>query len=117
MDLFPQDSVFHQRKMSKWKAPVYRSAAREKTKHQVKDEVILNSQSNPVDTDLVELESVNIPCQEYVFLSITSDKAEVVKNKQEFLTEQIKDNEEEVKRLMDVYRFRGRNLKKNLLKK
>ena len=64
MDLFPQDSVFHHRKMSKQKAPIYRSAAREKTKHQVKDVVILNSLSNPVD-NLVELESVNIPCQEY----------------------------------------------------
>jgi len=50
--------------MSKQKAPIYRSAAREKTKHQVKDVVILNSLSNPVD-NLVELESVNIPCQEY----------------------------------------------------
>jgi len=48
---------------SKWKATVYHLAAREKTKHQAKDELILNSQSNPVD-NLVEFESVNIPCQE-----------------------------------------------------
>ena len=48
----------------KRKPPVYRLAAREtKTKCQVKDEVILNSQSNPVD-NLAELESVNIPFQE-----------------------------------------------------
>jgi len=76
--LCSSDSVFYHRKMSKRKAPIYRSAAREKTKHQVKDEVILNSLSNPVD-NLVELESVNIPRQEYGFLSVTTDKAEAVK--------------------------------------
>jgi len=35
---------FSPEEKSKWKAPVYHSAAREKTKHQAKDEVILNSQ-------------------------------------------------------------------------
>ena len=59
---------------------------------------VCNSQSNPLD-NLVELESVNIPCQEYVFLSVTTDKAEAVKNKQELLMEQLKEKEDEVKRL------------------
>ena len=58
----PTRFSFSLEEKSKRKAPVYRSAARKTTKHQVKDEVILNPQSNPVDK-LVELESVNIPGQ------------------------------------------------------
>ena len=45
---------------------IYHSAARETTKRQVKDEVILNSQSNR--NNLGQLESVNVPCQGYDFL-------------------------------------------------
>ena len=58
----PKRFSFSPEEKSRRKAPVYHSAARETTKHQVKDEVILNPQSNPVDK-LVELESVNIPGQ------------------------------------------------------
>jgi len=94
----------------------YCSAAREKTKHQVRDEVILNSLSNPVD-NLVELESVNIPCQEYGFLSVTTDKAEAVKNKQELLMEQIKDKEEEVKRLKRCLEVERKELEEELIEK
>ena len=67
----PTRFSFSPEEKSKRKALVYRSAACEETKHQVKDEVILNSQSNPVD-NLVELESVNIPCQEYGFPSVNT---------------------------------------------
>ena len=67
----PTRFSFSPEEKSKRRAPVYCSAACEETKHQVKDEVILNSQSNPVD-NLVELESVNIPCQEYGFPSVNT---------------------------------------------
>ena len=45
----PTRFSFSPEEKPKRKAPVYRSAARETTKSQVKDKVILNSQSNPVD--------------------------------------------------------------------
>jgi len=96
VDLFLQDSVFHRRKSKSGKLLFI--AAREKTKHQVKHEVILNSQSKPGD-NLVELEFANIPCQEYGFPSVTIDKAEAVKNKQELVMDQLKEREEEVQRL------------------
>jgi len=99
----------------KRKAPVYRSAARETTKRQVKDEVILNSQSNPVD-NLAELESVNIPCQEYGFPSVTTDKAEVVKSKEELLMEQLKEKEE-VKHLNECLEVQKKELKEELIEK
>jgi len=99
----------------KRKAPVYRSAARETTKRQVKDEVILNSQSNPVD-NLAELESVNIPCQEYGFPSVTTDKAEVVKSKEELLMEQLKEKEE-VKHLNECLEVQRKELKEELIEK
>ena len=44
----PTRFSFSPEEKPKRKAPVYRSAARETTKSQVKDKVILNSQSNPV---------------------------------------------------------------------
>ena len=65
---------------------VYHSAARETTKRQVKDEVILNSQSNR--NNLGQLESVNVPCQGYGYPSV-ADKAEAVKSKEELLMEQL----------------------------
>ena len=57
---------------------VYHPAACETTKRQVKNEVILN----PVD-NLGESESDVVPCQEYGFPSVTTDKAEAVKRKEE----------------------------------
>ena len=46
----PTRFSFSPEEKPKRKTPVYRSAGREtKTKREVKDEVILNSQSNPVD--------------------------------------------------------------------
>ena len=57
---------------------------------------MLNSQSNPVD-NLAELESVNIPYQDYGFPSVTADKAEAVKSKEELLTERLKEKEEVLK--------------------
>ena len=97
----PTRFSFSPEEKPKRKAPVYRSAARETTKSQVKDKVILNSQSNPVD-NLAELESVNIPCQEYEIPNVTSDKAESVKSKEELLMEKLKEKEE-VKRLKWYY--------------
>ena len=113
----PTRFSFSPEEKSKRKAPVYRSAARKTTKHQVKDEVILNSQSNPVDLDLVELESVNIPCQEYGFPSITTDKAEAVKSKEELLMEQLKEKEEEVKRLNECLEAQRKELEEELIEK
>jgi len=52
--------------------------------------------SNPV-YNLAELEVVNIPCQEDGFLSVTTDKAEAVKSKEELLMGQLKEKEGEVK--------------------
>jgi len=107
----PTRFSFSPEEKPKRKAPAYRSAARETTKRQVK--FILNSQSNPVD-NLAELEFHNIPCQEYGFPSVTTDKAVAVKSKEELLMEQLKEKEDEVKRLNECL---GRNSKKNLLKK
>ena len=87
----------------KRKAPIYHSAARETTKSRVKfDKVKLNSLSNPLD-NLAKLEAVNISCDYYGFRSVPIDKAEAVKSKEELLMEQLKEKEEEVKRLT----FRG----------
>jgi hypothetical protein len=95
----PTRFSFSPEEKPKRKAPVYRSAARETTTSRVTDKVILNSQSNPVD-NLAELESVNIPCQESGFPHVTTNKAEVVKSKEELLMEQLKEKKGEVKRLI-----------------
>jgi len=112
----PRRFSFSPEEKSRRKAPVYRSAARETTKHQVKDEVILNSQSNPVN-NLVELESVNMPCQECVFPSVTADKAEVVKSKEELSMEQLKEKEEEVKHLNECLEVQRKELQEELIEK
>ncbi|PFX13461.1 hypothetical protein AWC38_SpisGene22451 [Stylophora pistillata] len=109
-------SRFSPEEKPKRKAPVYRSAAREtKTKHEVKDEVILKSHSNPVD-NLAELESVNIPFQEDEFPSVITEKAEVVKSKEELLMEQLKEKEE-VKRLKECLQVQRKELEEELIAK
>ncbi|XP_068671355.1 THAP domain-containing protein 3-like [Montipora foliosa] len=86
----PTRFIFSAEEKPKREGPVYHSAGCETTKSRVKlDKVILNSQSNPVD-NLAELESVSIPCQDYGFPSVTTDKAEAVKSKEELLMEQLK---------------------------
>ena len=112
----PTRFSFSPEEKPKRKAPVYRSAARETTKSQVKDKVILNSQSNPVD-NLAELESVNIPCQEYEIPNVTSDKAESVKSKEELLMEKLKEKEEEVKRLNECLEVQRKELEEELTEK
>ena len=111
----PTRFSFSPEEKPKRKAPVYRSAAREATKSQVKDKVILNSQSNPVD-NLAELESVNIPCQEYEIPNVTSDKAESVKCKEELLMEKLKEKEE-VKRLNECLEVQRKELEEELTEK
>ena len=109
-----QDSVFHRRK-SKAESSclsrlIYHSAACETTKRQVKDEVILNYQSN--HNNLGEL----VLCQGYGFPSV-ADKTEAVKSKEELLMEKLKQKEEKVKYIInECLRFRGMNSKKNSLK-
>ena len=112
----PTRFSFSPEEKPKRKAPVYRSAARETTKSQVKDKVILNSQSNPVD-NLAELESVNIPCQEHEIPNVTSDKAESVKSKEELLMEKLKEKEEEVKRLNECLEVQRKELEEELTEK
>ena len=113
----PTRFSFSPEEKPKRKAPVYRSAAREtETKRQGKDEVILNSQSNPVD-NLAELESVNIPFQEVEFPSVNTDKAEAVKSKEELLMEQLKEKEEEVKRLNECLEVQRKELEEELIEK
>jgi len=112
----PTRFSFSPEEKPKRKAPVYRSAARETTKPQVKDEFIKNSQSNPVD-NLAELESHNIPCQEYGFSSVTTDKAVAVNSKEELLMEQLKEKEEEVKRLNECLEVQTKELEEELIEK
>ena len=101
----------------KRKAPVDRSAAGEtKTKHEVKDEVLLNSQSNSID-NLADLESVDIPFQEDGFPSFITDKAEAAKSKEELLIEQLKEKEEEVKRLKECLQVQRKELEEELIEK
>ena len=81
----PTRFIFSGEEKPKREGPVYHSAGCETTKSRIKlDKVILNSESNPVD-NLGELESVSIPCQDYGFPSVTTDKAEAVKSKEELL--------------------------------
>ena len=113
----PTRFSFSPKEKPKRKPPVYRSAAREtKAKCQVKDEVILNSQSNPVD-NLAELESVNIPFQEDGLPSVITDKAEAVKSKEELLMEQLEEKEGEVKRLKECLQVQRKELEEELIEK
>ena len=97
--LVPTRLSFSPAEKPKRKAPIYDSAARETRKSRVKfDKVKLNSQSNPLDK-LAILESVNISCEDYGFRSVPTNEAEAVKGKEELLMQQLKEKEEEVKRL------------------
>ena len=96
------------------KAPIYHSAARETAKSRVKfHKVILNSQCNTFD-NLAELESVNDSCHDYGFWSVPTDKAEALKSKEELLMEQLKEKEEEVKRLNERFEVQRKELKQEL---
>jgi len=108
----PKRFRFSPEEKPKWKAPVYRSSAHETTRRQVKDDVILNSQSNPV-YNLAELESVNMPCQEDGFPSVNTDRAETVKGKEELLMEQLKEKEE-VKPLKECLEVQRKDLEEEL---
>ena len=113
----PTRFSFSPEEKPKRKAPVYRSLVGEtKTKREVRDEVILNSQSSPVD-NLAELESVNIPSQEDEFPSVITDEAEAVKSKEELLMEQLKENEEEEKRLKECLQVQREELEEKRIEK
>ena len=60
--------------------------------------------------NLAELESVNIPFQEDGLPSVITDEAEAVNNKEELLMEQLKEKEEEVKRLKECLQVRRKEL-------
>ena len=115
VDLFLQDSVFHWRKSQGGKllfiAPLH--VRQQSTKSKTK---LYWTLSNPVD-NLVELESVNIPCQECGFPSVTADKAEAVKSKEELLMEQLKEKEEEVRHLNECLEAQKKELKEELIEK
>lgn len=113
----PTRFSFSPEEKPKRKAPVDRSAAGEtKTKREVKDEVLLNSQSNSID-NLADLESVDIPFQEDGFPSFITDKAEAAKSKEELLIEQLKEKEEEVKRLKECLQVQRKELEEELIEK
>ncbi|XP_068714278.1 caldesmon-like [Montipora foliosa] len=69
------------------------------------------------DNQDAELESVNIPCQEDGFPSVTADKVEAVKSKEELLMEQLKEKEEEVKRLNECLEVQRKELEEELIEK
>ena len=104
MDLFLQDSVFHQRKSQSGKLLfIAHLHARQ--------------QSAKSTLPIAELESVNIPCQEDGFPSVTADKAKAVKSKEELLMDQLKGKEEEVKRLNECLEVQRKELEEELIEK
>ena len=101
----------------KRKAPIYDSAARETRKSRVRfDKVKLNSQSNPLD-NLAILESFYISYEDYGFRSVPTNEAEAVKSKEELLMEQLKEKEEEVRRLNERLEAQRKGLEEELTEK
>ena len=67
--------------------------------------------------NLAILESVNISFENYGFRSVPTNEAEAVKSKEELLMEQLKEKEEEVKRLNERLGAQRKELEEELTEK